>query len=234
MVEAIAMGRKIYNNLKKAIQYIISIHVPIILTVFLPLALNWKFPHIFSPVHVIFFELIMGPTCSIVYENEPLEKDSMKQCPRKMTTNFLQWKEISISIVQGLIISVGTLGIYQYAVSSGLDESVTRAMVFTTLVVANIFLTLVNRSFYYSIITAATYKNNLLWWVLAVTLILLSALLFVPALSTFFQFRVLTAAQLGIATLAGFMSVIWFELYKWMQRKRGADTLTTTSSQTLP
>ena len=74
MVKAVAMGRKIYTNLKKAIQYIISIHIPIILTVFLPLALGWIYPNIFSPVHIIFLELIMGPTCSIIYENEPIEK----------------------------------------------------------------------------------------------------------------------------------------------------------------
>src|SRR5690606_19144533 len=70
MVHAIAMGRRIYANLKKAIQYIISIHIPIILTVFVPLVLGWAYPNIFSPVHVIFLELIMGPTCSIIYENE--------------------------------------------------------------------------------------------------------------------------------------------------------------------
>jgi Ca2+-transporting ATPase len=74
MVHAIAMGRKIYSNLKKAIQYIISIHIPIILTVFIPLALGWVYPNIFSPIHIIFLEIIMGPTCSIIYENEPMEK----------------------------------------------------------------------------------------------------------------------------------------------------------------
>ena len=74
MVDAVAMGRRIYANLKKAIQYIISIHIPIILTVFIPLALGWKYPNIFSPVHIIFLELIMGPTCSIIFENEPMEK----------------------------------------------------------------------------------------------------------------------------------------------------------------
>src|SRR5690606_3103398 len=70
MIDAIAMGRKIYDNLKKAIQYIISIHIPIILTVFIPLVLGWAYPAIFTPVHVIFLELIMGPTCSIIYEKD--------------------------------------------------------------------------------------------------------------------------------------------------------------------
>ncbi|WP_337251597.1 cation-translocating P-type ATPase [Maribacter halichondriae] len=89
MIDAIAMGRKIHTNLKKAIQYIISIHIPIILTVFIPLALGWMYPTIFSPSHVILLELIMGPTCSIIYENEPMEKNTMMQKPRPFTTNFL-------------------------------------------------------------------------------------------------------------------------------------------------
>src|SRR5690606_5572511 len=129
LVVGIASGRRIYANIKKAVQYIISIHIPIILTVSLPLFLGWKYPHIFSPIHVIFLELIMGPTCSIVYENEPMEKGTMQQAPRKMTDTFLNWKELSISIVQGLIITLGVLFAYQYAVNNNADEMTTRAMV---------------------------------------------------------------------------------------------------------
>jgi Ca2+-transporting ATPase len=88
MVDAIASGRKIYTNLKKAIRYIISIHIPIILTVFLPLALGWIYPNIFSPIHIIFLELIMGPTCSIIFENEPMESNTMLSKPRPFTTTF--------------------------------------------------------------------------------------------------------------------------------------------------
>src|SRR4249920_1813755 len=111
MVDAVAIGRRIYSNLKKAIQYIISIHIPIVLTVFVPLALGWVYPNIFTPVHVIFLELIMGPTCSIIYENEPMEPGTMQRPPRKMGTTFLSLKQLSISIVQGLIITTGCLGI---------------------------------------------------------------------------------------------------------------------------
>src|SRR4029078_9725706 len=115
MVDAVAMGRRIYANLKKAIQYIISIHIPIVLTVFIPLALGWIFPNIFSPVHVIFLELIMGPTCSIIYENEPIEKNTMLKMPRPFTTTFFKLKELMTSIIQGLAITAGTLIIYQIA-----------------------------------------------------------------------------------------------------------------------
>jgi Ca2+-transporting ATPase len=145
MVDAVAMGRKIYTNLKKAIQYIISIHIPIILTVALPLVLGWIYPAIFTPVHVIFLELIMGPTCSIVYENEPLEKNSMLQKPRLVTNTFFNLKELSTSIFQGLAITAGTLFIYQLAVQKGYSEDTTRSLLNTTLFFGNLFVTLVNR-----------------------------------------------------------------------------------------
>src|SRR5690606_17693407 len=144
-----------------AIQYIISIHIPIIITVSLPLFLEWVYPHIFTPVHVIFFELIMGPTCSIVYENEPMEKNTMQQKPRKLTETFLNWKELSISIIQGLMVTLGVLLAYQYTAQNGGDEITTRAMVFTTLVFSNVLLSLVNRSFVYSIFETLKYRNNL-------------------------------------------------------------------------
>lgn len=221
MVDAIAMGRRIYTNLKKAIQYIISIHIPIILTVFIPLILGWVFPNIFTPVHVIFLELIMGPTCSIIYENEPLEANSMDQPPRKMTHTFLSWDELSISIWQGLIISAGTLATYRLAVSAGSSEDQTRALVFICLVTANIFLTLVNRSFYYSFLKTFSYRNWLLRSILLLTIISLSLLLTVPALRDFFGFEWSNWSLFGQAVGIGILSVLWFEVYKWKQRKSG-------------
>lgn len=219
MVDAVAAGRKIYNNLKKAIQYIISIHIPIILTVALPLVLGWVYPAIFTPVHVIFLELIMGPTCSIVYENEPLEKRSMQQPPRPMTTTFLNLRELSISIVQGLMITAGTLFLYQYSVRQGYAEDQTRTMVFATLVIANIFLTLANRSFYDSVIESFKYKNNLLLGVIGATIVLLAGLVYVPVLATFFKLTPLSLSQLGFVSLVSLASVGWFEGFKWGKRK---------------
>jgi len=177
MVDAIAMGRKIYANLKKAIQYIISIHIPIILNVFIPLALGWKYPNIFSPVHIIFLEIIMGPTCSIIYENEPMEKNTMLQKPKPLTTTFFNWKELSTSIIQGLVITAGTLFIYQYSVMNGFSESLTRTLTFTTLIASNIFLTLINRSFYYSILTTWKYKNNMVHFIILLTISLIGLIL---------------------------------------------------------
>jgi Ca2+-transporting ATPase len=219
MVDAVAMGRKIYANLKKAIQYIISIHIPIILTVALPLVLGWAYPTIFTPVHVIFLELIMGPTCSIVYENEPLEANAMQRPPREMTHTFFNLKELTISIIQGLAITVGTLFAYQFSVKNGYGGELTRSMVFTTLIIANIFLTLVNRSFYYSVFTTLQYRNILMIVVLFVTLTLLALILYVPSITRFFKMASLNGMQSGIAILVGFVSVFWFEGYKWWKRR---------------
>ena len=224
MVVAVAMGRKIYANLKKAIRYIISIHVPIILTVFIPLALGWIYPNIFSPVHIIFFELVMGPTCSIIYENEPMEQNTMQQKPRPFTTTFFNAKELSTSILQGFMITAGTLLCYQYAVQQGFNEAHTRTMVFTVLITANIFLTLVNRSFYYSIFTTMKYKNNLVLLIISISILITASFLYIKPLSDFFKFAQMTQSQLLISIGIGFLSVIWYEIVKWRKRVKAINT----------
>lgn len=220
MTEAIAMGRKIYINLKKAIRYIISIHIPIILIVFIPLVLGWIYPNIFSPVHIIFLELIMGPTCSIIYENEPMEPYLMKQIPRPFTNTFFSFKEITISIIQGLVITLGLLFIYQYSAKNGFSEDLTRTMVFLTLISSNIFLTLANRSFYYSMYTTLKYKNNLVPLIIGITILITGSLLIVPIFRTFFQFEGITLLQIGFSVLIGFVSVFWIEIYKFFRRRK--------------
>ena len=219
LVVGIAAGRRIYTNLKKAVQYIISIHIPIILIVSLPLFLGWAFPQIFTPVHVIFLELVMGPTCSIVYENEPLEKDSMKRKPRPMTETFLNWKELSTSIIQGIIITLGLLFVYQYTYQLGGNEEKTRAMVFTTLIFSNVWLSLTNRSFYYSLLSSFRNKNNLMVYVTVLTLVILFAILYIQPISLFFKVTSLNLNELGIAMLVAMLSVLWFEVYKWIKRR---------------
>ena len=219
MIDAIAMGRKIYANLKKAIQYIISIHIPIILIVFVPLVLGWVYPNIFSPVHIIFLEIIMGPTCSIIYENEPIESNLMSQKPRPFTNTFFNLKEITISIVQGLAITLGLLFVYQHCVQANCNESETRTVIFLTLIASNVFLTLVNRSFYYSIFTTLKYKNNLVLIIIGITVLITGLLLLVPVFSQFFMFGTVTTPQIGLSILVGFVSVMWIEIYKIFKRR---------------
>jgi len=218
MIDAISMGRRIHSNLKKAIRYIISIHIPIILIVSIPLILGWVYPNIFSPVHVITLELIMGPTCSIIFENEPIEKNLMINPPQSFTHNFFNYQELLGSTIQGLIIAIGALLMYQYALMDSADEDTTRTMVFTTLVIANIFLTLVNRSFFYSIVTTLKYKNNLLSIMLSLTIGLLALMLFFIPARQFFEFAPLSSYHLFICIVVGIASVIWYELVKLARR----------------
>ena len=220
LVIGIAAGRRIYANIKKAIQYIISIHIPIILTVSLPLFLGWIFPQIFTPVHVIFLELVMGPTCSIVYENEPMEKNTMQQPPRAMTDTFLNLRELAISIIQGLVITAGVLFTYQWSVLNGGSEEKTRAMVFTTLIIANILLSLVNRSFSYSVFDSFKNKNPLFPVIIGLTLVLLFAILYIAPATNFFHVTGLDLQELGMTLSVAAVSVLWFEIYKLFRRMK--------------
>jgi Ca2+-transporting ATPase len=218
MVDAIALNRKIYNNLKKAIRYIISIHIPIIFVVFVPLVFNWSQPSLFSPIHVIFLELVMGPTCSLVYENEPMEENVMHEKPRHFTSTFFNVQELLVSLIQGVVIAGVTLLLYKYAIERNYDVKILRSMVFTTIIAANIMLTLVNRSFYYSLFKTIRYKNNLITLIVLVTVVLVLALLYFDPFSKIFGFTKIELPLLMMSVLSGSLSVIWFELFKWYHR----------------
>ncbi|MBL7738219.1 MAG: cation-translocating P-type ATPase [Chitinophagaceae bacterium] len=222
MTEAVAIGRKIYDNLKKAIQYIVSIHIPIILIVTLPLLLQWQFHDLFSPVHVIFLELIMGPTCSIIYENEPMEPGTMNRPPRKMGTTFLSVRQLLISILQGLIITAGCLGAGYYLMQQGATETTIRTVVFTTLLFSNIFLTLVNRSFYYSVFTTLAYKNRLVPLIIGITLVFIAAVLYIPFMQKLFSLEQLPFSLIGVCFFTALVSTWWLELWKIFKRKKNA------------
>lgn len=218
MVDGIALGRRIYENLKKAIQYIISIHIPIILIVTLPLLLFWRFSDIFNPVHVIFLELIMGPTCSIIYENEPIESTSMSRPPRKTQTTLFTWKELSLSIIQGLVITFTCLSIAQIFISSGATEQKARTALYTCLIFSNLFLTIVNRSFVESAWSTLRYKNILIPLVLCVSLAMLGLSIYQVELRKIFGFESLRYQEVLTCLAFAFVGVIWVELFKWYKR----------------
>ena len=218
MTEAIALGRRIYDNLKKAIRYIISIHIPIIMIVTLPLILFWKYTNLFLPVHVIFLELIMGPTCSIIYENEPIEPNTMARPPRNPNLAFFSLRELSVSIVQGLVITLSCLSLGYYYTEIGSSEAMVRTIVYMTLIFSNLFLTLENRSFRYSIFTTIQYKNRLIPMILALSLIIPVLSLFVRPIRNIFQFEVPDLYTLIICFATAFFGVMWIEIYKFIRR----------------
>lgn len=219
MTEAVSLGRKIYDNLKKAIQYIVSIHIPIILIVVAPLLLHWKYPNIFSPIHVIFLELIMGPTCSIIYENEPIEPGTMLRPPRKIMSTFLSFRQLLMSIFQGLAISIVCLLAGYFTMRDGVSENSVRTTVFITLLFSNIFLTLTNRSFYFSVLDTIRYRNILVPIMISITLLFILLVLNVSFFTNLFELHKMNTIQLTESLLFAFAGVFWIEIWKIYQRK---------------
>ena len=220
MVVAIEQGRRIYQNFKKAVFYVVSIHIPIVLTVAVPLLAGWEWANLFTPVHVIFLELVMGPTCSIAFENEPAEAGQMQRPPRPLTATFLAGAELARSVMQGLGIALAVLGVYYVAMQRGEPVAVGRTLVFATLVMSNVFLTLVNRSFTLSVWQTLRVRNWVLWLMLALTMGLLLVTLLVPAARQLFGFAPVSAGALGWCALAALVGTGWVEAYKAVLRRR--------------
>jgi P-type Ca2+ transporter type 2C len=214
IVMAVSEGRKIFSNLKKAVRYIISIHIPIILVAAVPLILGWKFPNIFSPVHVIFLEIIMGPTCSIFFEREPVEENGMLQAPRNRKTGLFTWPELALSIVQGIVIAVFVLLLYFYFMNRGFDIKEVRTIVFTTLILSNMFLTFANRSFSQTIFITSRYKNNLAPFVIIVSAAFIAGLYYWAPVKDIFELSPVTANVFLLCLAVAFTAVMWFEVYK--------------------
>ena len=156
----------------------------------------------------------MGPTCSIAFENEPAEAGQMQQPPRPLTATFLAGAELARSIVQGLGIAVAVLGVYYVAMRQGEPVAMGRTLVFATLVLSNIFLTLVNRSFTQSVFRTLRVPNRVLWLMLGLTLALLLVTLVVPTARQLFGFAPVSAVALGWCALAALVGVGWVEAYK--------------------
>jgi Ca2+-transporting ATPase len=219
MIDAIALGRKIYDNLKKAIQYIVSIHIPIILIVTIPLILGWQFYEIFTPVHVIFLELIMGPTCSIIYENEPMEAGTMLRLPRRITSTFLSGSQLGVSIAQGLAITAGCIGIGYYFILIHADERLVRTAIFITLLFCNIFLTFVNRSFHETIFHTIRYKNFLILLIVSISIVLIFSFVYLPFLRNLFGLVYVSPAYLLLFVIIAMASTGWMEILKFLKLK---------------
>ena len=142
----------------------------------------------------------------------------MTQKPRPMSETFLTMRELIISIIQGLVITAGVLFIYQLTYRNGGDEDMTRSMVFTTLIFANILLSFANRSFYYTMFESFRNKNNLLIYITLGTLGMLMMMLYVGPVTQFFKLNSLNLNQLLTAGSAAIISVMWFEIYKLIKR----------------
>jgi len=218
IVQAVRLGRRIFDNLKKAMSYIFAVHIPIIGLSFLPVLFQW--PLLLQPVHIVFLELIIDPACTLVFEAEKEEKDVMQRKPRNTSQGVFGKRTLGISLLQGSVVMVITVGLYAISRAKGMTVEESRALSYTTLILANLGLILSNRSWSSTIWTTLSSKNVALWWVTGSALIFLGLALYVPFLRNLFNFGILSALDILIAIGAALLSIAWFEIFKLVSGKK--------------
>ncbi len=216
IVKAVRMGRRVFDNLKKAMAYILAIHVPIAGLSFLPVLLGW--PLILGPVHIAFLELIIDPSCSIVFEAEEEEAGIMRRRPRSSTESLFQRRFIGLSVLQGTGMLAIALAIFAVAYSRGQGAADARALTFTSLVLMNLALIATDRSRTLSVWESMRRPNPAMWWVTGSALALLATVLYVPWLRTLFQFSTLHPGDIGLCLGAAIAGGVWFEAVKRMSQ----------------
>ena len=208
IVNAVKLGRRIFDNLRKSMSYILAVHIPIAGMALLPVLLGA--PVMLFPLHIAFLELVIDPACSMVFENEPPEDDVMRLPPRDANAQLFGGRTLALPLLQGLGVSLTVVAAYLWS-SSHLDVNSARAFVFVTLVVGNMALILSSRSRSRSAWSTLRTPNRTLWIVVTAALTLLTLTIYLPPLAGLFLFSPLAPSLLGAAVLVGLSSLIWFE-----------------------
>jgi Ca2+-transporting ATPase len=218
IVTAIRLGRRIYDNLRKAMGFIVAVHVPIAGLALLPLVLG--LPILFAPVHIAFLEMIIDPVCTLAFEAEREEGDVMQRPPRPVGQALFSWSLVAWSALQGLLVLALTGTLYVVAIRRGMPAGEARALTFVTLVLAVVSLILVNRSFSSSLGAAVGRANATLGWILAAIVAMLALALAVPPVRGLFAFAPLTVTTLGLAFAGAAAVLVALELAKTFWRDR--------------
>ncbi|MDD5332687.1 MAG: cation-translocating P-type ATPase [Rhodoferax sp.] len=216
IVRAVRLGRRIFDNLRKSMSYILAVHVPIAGMALLPVLLGW--PTALFPLHIAFLELVIDPACSMVFENEPSESDVMQRAPRDVNTPLFGGMTLLLALLQGLGVLLVVMAAYAWGVGA-MTEAAARAFAFTTLVIGNLALIFSNRSHSGSLWATLRVPNRTLWLVTGVTLGLLGLVLYLPWLARLFLFAPLSLPHLLTAVALGLLSVLWFEAIKFSRRR---------------
>ena len=217
IVAAVRMGRRIFDNLKKAVTFLIAVHVPIVGMSLIPVALGW--PLVLLPVHILFLQLIIDPACSIVFEAEPDEHGSMHRPPRPASARLFDRHTVLLGLLQGVVLLGVLLAIYAISLHVGRPETEARALTYSAMIIANLGLIFVNRSRGRGLEASLGVHNHALWWVIGGATLLLSLVLAVPALRTLFYFSALHPADLVVVLAVAAGSIAAFE---WVRREFAA------------
>jgi len=216
IVKGIETGRTIFDNLKKTVSYIISVHVPIIGMSLFPVLMG--LPLVLGPVHIVFLEMIIDPACSTVFEAEPSERGIMEKPPRKLNESLLDGRTFLFSILQGVVVFGVVFTIFLLALARGHDEARSRAITFITLIISNICLILTNRSRVDTAFSKTLFSNRPLIYVVSGALIFLFFVIINPFLQNLFKFSYVDLHDVMFCVIAGFASILWFEGIKYFRR----------------
>lgn len=212
IVRAIRLGRRVFDNLRKAMGYLFAIHMPIAGMALIPILLRG--PLVLLPMHIVFLEIIIDPACSIVFEAGRSEEDEMHRPPRDPKEPLFTRKMVSLGVLQGAGALGAVLLAYLFALSRGMPQSEVRAMAFTTMILANLMLIVSDRSWSSSLWKNLRSSNPAFWWVLGGTLTILGLILYLPVLQNLFQLAPLTPGNLAVCLGAGLLALLWFEKTK--------------------
>ncbi|AMV62660.1 Calcium-transporting ATPase [Pediococcus damnosus] len=222
IVVAVEEGRKVFANIQKAIQYLLSANLGEVLTLFVMTMMGWQ---ILAPVHILWINLVTDTLPAIALGLEPSEKDVMKQKPRGRQSNFLSGGVASNVIYQGLLEGIITLGVYALAIlhpvhaSSALAHADALTMAFATLGLIQLFHAFNSKSIHGSIFSATTLKNKFFNWAIVLSFILLAVTIVVPGLNDIFHVTHLDLYQWAIVVGASVSIVVIVEIVKWFQRR---------------
>lgn len=205
IVAAIRLGRRIFDNLQEAISFILAVHVPIAGVALAPLLLGW--PVVFSPVHIVFLELVIDPICSIAFEAEPEEKDIMRRPPRDPKASVFSERDIAVSLVHGAIGLAAILSLYGWILAQGVPEAQARAAAFIAIVTVNFAMILNCRARKGSLLEAILRPNPVLWAIIGTTLLLLSVTVYHPVAAELFRFAA-PPARYALAALLPALAVL--------------------------
>jgi Ca2+-transporting ATPase len=212
IVAAIRLGRRIFDNLRKAIAFVMAAHVPIVGMSLIPVAMGW--PLVLLPVHILFLQLIIDPACSVVFEAEPEEADVMRRAPRLSEASLFDRGTVAFGLLQGCGVLAIVLAVFAIALYRGQEAEVARALTFTAMVIADLGLIFSNRSRSRNFLATIGTRNRALWWVMGGALSFLGLVLYVPPLRQLFHFGTLHADDILIAIAAGIVCIFGAEAAK--------------------
>ena len=202
---AVRLGRRIFDNLRKAIAFVVAAHIPIIGMSRIPVALGW--PLALMPAHILFLQLIIDPACSIVFEAEPEEADAMARPPRSPTASVFDRHTLGMGCLQGSLLLAMLLAIYGVVLAHGKGAEEARALAFTTLVVSNLGLIFVNRSRSRRLSEALAAPNPAWWWIGGLTVLFLGLVHGLAPLRTLFHFGPMHWDDLAFCLVASLLLV---------------------------